>query len=695
MPERPLPSRSTRSRGTLAALALLAAAGGLASTRCGGEPQAPRPGGPGGRAAPGGSSGGTVAGSGMAAPTTIWNPYPDLGPPAIRLRHAGPASGITTVNHSGTEGVKEFLIEAVGVGAAVLDYDGDGFMDLYVPDGDVFSNYTLERVMDPVSKEQRPVLRRKEAPGRRFHDQLWRNNGDGTFTDVAAAAGVADERWSFGATALDYDGDGWTDLFVANFGLNRLWRNNGNGTFTDVAPELGVAGRETTWSTCCAAADLDGDERLDLYVPAYSDPAAEVDKRRVEQGKPLDSPVESISGRACRWNRVQAYCGPIGLRAQEDAFYRQTAERTFEDRSVEYGFRARNGPMYGFTALAWDVNEDGLMDVYVANDSVESFLWIAQRRAEGGLAFSELADQLGVKFGSNLSAQAGMGAAVADLNRDGLFDLFKTNFALDYNNMYMAQRTRPVDGRLYFKDRGLQVLGQAVYYDLSWGCGWYDLDNDRDLDLYVANGHVYKEVDLEQYTGSSYDQLNALIECVEPATLGYREIGRKALDRLGPAGAHLAAGDGMDVKQCSRGVAFADLNNDGRVDLFVTNMNEPPNLLLNETPPSPERQWALLSVRQPGFNRDALGAVVEVTAGGVTQRLPVIRCTSFLGSDDPRVHVGLGSATTFDVRVIWPGAARAATTYTGLAAGRHWLLHRAEAAAAEQPLKTFAWPAPN
>lgn len=689
------PSRNPVARGAPARGVASRRLGGLlllALAACGGEPSSLGPGDPPGPAVAG-DEGGTQAGSGMPVPKGAWNPYPELGPPAIRLRDWGPGSRITTVNHSGTAGVKEFLIEAVGVGPAFLDYDRDGLLDIYIPDGDEFLNYTLEQALDPATGTLQPRLRRKAQPVVTFRDQLWRNNGDGTFTDVAARAGVADERWSFGATAADLDGDGWTDLYVSNYGRNRLYMNNRDGTFTDRADERGAAVSEDTWSTCAAVADLDGDGRLDLYVAAYADPAAEVDKQRAAKDLPQGTPVEAITGRACRWKRVLAYCGPIGLVGQHDTFLSQQADGSYEDRTVAVGMRPPVA-RYGFQALAWDWNEDGRMDVYVANDSVESFLFQAELGRDGALRFRELAEMLGVKYGANVQPQAGMGASVADINRDGLFDIFKTNFALDYNNMYLAHRTRPQGGQLYFKDRGLAALGQPLYFDLKWGCGWVDLDNDGDLDLFVANGHVYKEVDLQEQTGSSYDQLNALVETIDQGRLGYREIGRKAVDRLGPAGAHLACGDGMDIRKCSRGAGFADLNNDGRLDIVVTNMNAPPDVLVNDTPPAAGRNWALLGLEQPGPNREALGATLEIRAGDLAWKQAVIRSWSFLGSNDPREHVGLGPATTFDVTVTWPGLERAQTTYRGLKAGTQWTLRREGGQAVEVPLKAFAWPLP-
>jgi hypothetical protein len=297
-----------------------------------------------------------------------------------------------------------------------------------------------------------------------------------------------------------------------------------------------------------------------------------------------------------------------------------------------------------------------------------------------------------VKYSTTGSPQAGMGACVHDINRDGLLDLFKTNFTQDYNNIYLGQRMG--NGKTFFRDVGLGTMGQAVFYDLSWGCGWHDLDGDGDLELYVANGHVYKEVELQPEMGATYDQYNALFECVDAKALGYREIGRKAVDRLGAQGAKLFAGDGMDVKACSRGANFADVNNDGRMDLLVTNMNAPANLIVNDTAPSPDRNWAKLVLEQPGPNREAIGASLEVVAGPLRQRYPVVRGTSFLGSDDPRLNVGLGAATTFDVKVTWPGAKRESTTFTGLAAGRLWKLHRDGARAEEVPMKTFAFALP-
>jgi len=618
------------------------------------------------------------------------DPYAEAGPTGISFKDVTAEAGITAVNHSGRAGLKEFLVEAVGPGAAWFDYDNDGLLDIYIPDGDVFSNYELAVTEDPQTGRTRPYLKPIDDKKEVFRDSLWRNNGDGTFTNVAEQAGIDEQGWSFGATPFDYNADGHTDVFVSNFGLNVLWRNNGDGTFTDIAEAVGLQGDSFTWSTAAAVGDIDGDGRVDIYVAAYSDPAVEVERLRVKQGLQLGVPVESISGRDCRWRAVPAYCGPIGLRGQFDTFYRQGEDGTYENVTDVWGLRPRVG-LYAFTCLMFDFNEDGLLDIYVANDSVENYMWQQERDAEGRIHFRETSDTLGIKVGNQISPQASMGMAVADINQDERLDIFVTNFSHDYNNIYIAKLVGGAGGAVYYKDRGLQTMGQQVYYDLSWGCGWYDFDNDKDLDLYVANGHVYKEIDLFEKTGASYEQLNALFENMDPKTLGFREIGKKAQLHAAPETnkEDLYAGDGMEVAGCSRQAAFGDFNNDGLMDILVMNMNEPPTVLLNTSKSSAVANWVKISLKQPGGNRDGLGAIVEVRAGGLTQRIPVVRQKSFCGCDDPRLNVGLGAAGRCDVRVIWPGQERESSEFLGLQAGAYWQLNRKSGKAVKMEMPTF------
>jgi hypothetical protein len=600
-------------------------------------------------------------------------------PPAFRFEDVTAASGMSSLNHSGRAGVKEYLPEAVGVGPAWLDYDHDGRMDLYVPDGDVFSNYVMSREPDPAAPGRlRSVLHPKDPKPEVFHAHLWHNLGGGKFEDVAATAGVQNDRWGFGALAWDFDGDGWTDLFVANFGRCRLYRNNGNGTFKDVAEEVGLAGDEASWSTCATCGDYDGDGRLDLYVGRYLDIGAEVNRQRELRHLPESEPVESIGGRSCKWRGLDAYCGPLGLVAQHDSLYHQEPDGTFRDVSVETKIRPKS-PKYAFTCMFVDYDADGLMDVYVANDSEENFLWKQRRDAAGKPWFEDVAESRGVKYGQQQNAQASMGAATADIDQDGILDIFVTNFSHDYNNIFLGRKN---PGGVSYIDRGLQVMGQSVFYDLSWGCGWYDFDDDADLDLFVANGHVYKEIDLFERTGTAYDQYPAVFECLDAPKLKYREVGPKPFkgpNARPPPGVKyddLFAGAGLEVKRCCRGAAFCDWDDDGDVDVYVQTMNEAPIVLENRLEHTDARHWLKLSTAMPGTkNTEAIGALVRVLIdGGPKQTFPVYRCQSFLGTDDPRIPVGLGGAKQATVVVTWPGAERKETRYEGLAADAHYLL---------------------
>ena len=657
-------------RKGLAACLLAFPLGGLAALLSCGESNAPEP-----MDSPGGT---TMRDSGRDTPDPSAGSASAVkaGPPAFRFEDATAGSGIADrVNHSGRAGVKEYLVEAVGPGPSWLDYDHDGRMDLYVPDGDVLSNYALLHEPDPASPSKtRSLLRAKDPRPEVYRDHLYRNLGGGKFEDVSERAGIADERWSFGSLAWDYDGDGWTDLFVANLGKNRLYRNNGNGTFTDVAEQVGLAGDENAWNTCATCGDYDGDGRLDLYVARYSDVAAEVERQRRLRNLPEGTPVEAIKGRSCKWRGLDAYCGPIGLVGQMDSLYRQQGDGTFADVTKEVGAVPR-AAKYGFTSIFLDYDGDGLLDVYVANDSEENFLW-RQDRKDGKITFKDVSDPLGVKYGSNQNPQASMGLTVADINQDGLIDIFVTNFSHDYNNIFIGHRYR-AEGRMTFRDRGLQVMGQAVFYDLAWGCGWYDFDLDADLDLLVANGHVYKEIDLFSKTGTSYEQWAALFECLDAGKMVYREVGPKPKPPKGVSREDLFAGHGIEAKRCSRAAAFCDWDNDGDVDVLLGNMNEGNTLLRNDLEARPDRRWLKLSLRQPGSNAEAVGATITVkTEGGPAQTFPVIRGQSFLGTDDPRIPVGVGAAEKATVTVMWPGVEREKTVFEAVVTNGAYVLHR-------------------
>ena len=616
--------------------------------------------------------------------------HADVGPTRIRFVDVTTKAGMTAINHSGRPGSKEYLIEAVGPGSAWLDFNHDGYMDLFIPDGDVFSNYRFQQITEERDgkKRERVICVRREDAKETYRAQLWRNNADGTFTDVAATAGVDSAAWSFGATAFDYNADGWPDLFVANWGHDQLYRNNQDGTFTDVAAELGVQGDEGAWSTCAAVGDIDGDDRLDLYVARYSDPSAEVDRLRKKHKMSLDTPVNAVPGRDTFWRGMRVYIGPVGLVPQADIAYRQQEDGTFRDVTKEWGLIPLSH-QYGFTTALFDFNGDGLSDLYVANDSVENFLWEQARDSKNRIVFEDRASTLGVKTGRGSTGQASMGLTCSDMNQDGEVDYFVTNFSHDYNNIFLGYRME--SGNYYFKDRGRRVMAQQVYFDLSWGCGWEDFDNDGDWDLFVANGHVYFEVENFKDIGSEYEQYNALFECIDPNALSYREIGPKAQAKPGGLDPKdLDAGDGMHVKRCSRQAAFADFNNDGRMDVVVSNLNEAPTVLAGAGPVDDDHRWIKLRLEMPeSKNRDALGALIQVDAGESVQYRPVIALTSFLGSNDPRLHFGVGSATSCTLRIRWPGETKYTTEIKNIATGKYYRILRGQKDPVEVPMRAF------
>jgi hypothetical protein len=619
----------------------------------------------------GGAKPGTpMADSGLDRPGKDAGPalvHETLPPPAFRFEDVSDASGIDAVNHSGVAGVKEYLFEAVGPGPACLDFDRDGLMDLYVPDGDEFQNYRLMKEPDPSNPSRlRAALQMKSPRQKDFPAHLYRNLGNGRFEDVAERAGVTNLRWGFGALAWDYDADGWTDLFVANFGGCRLYHNNGNGTFTDVAEAVGLAGDKNSWNTCASCGDYDGDGRLDLYVARYASPSKEVDRQREMRKLPEGTAAEAIPGKSCKWRGLDAYCGPVGLEAQYDSLYRQQEDGTFRDVTQEVEMVPR-AAKYGFTSYFFDYDGDGLLDIYVANDSEENFLWHQERDGDR-IVFRDVAERLGVKFGDVQNAQASMGCSLQDINQDGLLDIFVTNFSHDYNNIYVGNR---YPGGVSFKDRGKQMMGESVFYDLSWGCGFYDFDLDTDLDLFVANGHVYKEVDLFERTGTAYEQYPAVFECLEARKFKYREVGPKPFK--GPNASppswlkyeDIFAGRGLETKKCCRSACFNDFDNDGDTDVLVGTMNGKSIFLRNDVEHGPKRRFLKLIPRMPGTkNLEAVGGVVAVTVpGGPTQTFPIYRCQSFLGTDDPRIPVGVGAAMSAKVVVTWPGVERKQTSF--------------------------------
>src|SRR5215207_3859340 len=431
-------------------------------------------------------------------------------------------AGLTTVQWCGGP-EKNHLLESAGQGCGFLDFDDDGRLDIVLVNG-----WRLDG--DP---DHRKILEKGRLA-------LYRNLGDGKFEDVAAKAGVANEDWSNGVCAGDFDNDGRVDLYVTNFGPNRLYRNRGDGTFEDVAVKAGVA--HASWSAGCSFFDADGDGDLDLYVACYVQAT-------------MDEVL--VARRTTVWqDKLKVMAGPFGLRGARDKFYRNNGDGTFADATKEAGLDDE-AEGYGLGVLTSDLDCDGDIDIYVANDSNPNYLW----RNNGDGTFTDVGGWSGAGLNADGKAQAGMGVDSADFDGDGIADIYVTNFARDYDTLYRGT------GELYFEDVSLALgLKPITYMPLSWGCTFLDFDNDADADIVVASGHIYPQVDQLKDLGETYAQRAQLME-----------------NRAGkPVEVTDAAGPGLQIKRSMRGLAVGDYDNDGDLDLLITAIDSPPLLLRND-----------------------------------------------------------------------------------------------------------------
>ncbi|HMG33266.1 MAG TPA: CRTAC1 family protein [Blastocatellia bacterium] len=499
---------------------------------------------------------------------------------------------------------KNYILEAVSGGVAVLDYDNDGLPDIYILNGSTFD-----------------ALRGKERPPRAA---LYHNLGNWKFEDVTEKAGVSNERWGMGVAVGDYDNDGWPDMYVSNYGVSRLYHNNRDGTFTDVAVKLGVARKG--WSTGATFGDYDGDGRLDLFVPGY----VEFDIDRLPPS-PAELGTPSAAGKIfCQFRGVPVMCGPRGLVGETDSLFHQKADGTFEDVSVKAGV---NDPerFYGFSSAFVHIDEDKLIDLIVVNDSSLKLLYINK----GNGTFEETGIASGVAVSYDGRAQAGMGLGVGDYDNDGRVDFYITNFSDDYNTLLRNE------GGGTFSDVSFQSApGELTLPFLGWGASFLDYDNDGWKDLLVANGHVYPCVENRDW-GTSYAEQPLLLR---------NKSGK--FERVGAA-----PGSGLALALPSRGMAVADLDGDGLLDAVINNIDSAPTLLRNVTKPA--GHWIELKlIGDPGKKspRDAIGAIVYVTAGKLRQRQDVVSGAGYASQNDLRLHFGLGQATIIDrVEIVWPG----------------------------------------
>jgi hypothetical protein len=555
--------------------------------------------------------------------------------------------GITLLNRTGEPKNKELIMGTVGPGACWFDADGDGRLDLFIPNGSWLVGPRRDRFYDGPDRPR---------------DALYMQQPDGTFRDEAKARGVDDDAWGFGAAAADLDNDGDQDLVVANLGYNRLYVNDGTGRFTDVAKEAGIAGRPEDWSTGIAFGDYDRDGLLDVYISNYADMFEWMRTSPQVKRKP-NGDIENA--RVCEWQRLVVYCGPVGLPAQQHYLFRNLGGMRFQDvtrASKVWRPKEEGGPQYGFQPLFTDLNRDGWPDIYVANDSVPSFFF--ENLRDG--TFRECAGPYGIQMSSTGVAMAGMGADACDVTCDGWPDVHKTNFADDTNCIYVAE---PAEGvPLTFRDWSERAgVRQVVYKDLAWGVHVFDYDHDGDRDLFYANGHVYPEVDARPELRMTFEQQNRLLRNDSTPREG-GGVRLRFTDRSN------AAGSGMRIVKCSRGSAAADFDEDGDLDILVVNLNDRPNLLVNRLG-SASGNWLVVGLRgnpAKGCNRDAIGAKVVLEAGGVRQWAETLRGQSFLSCNDPRLHFGLGKHDgPVTIEITWPDAAQSRSTHTIDRVNRH------------------------
>jgi enediyne biosynthesis protein E4 len=430
----------------------------------------------------------------------------------------GGKAGLTDIFYCGDDNSKRYIIEALGGGVALLDYDNDGFPDVFFVTGSRLDGF---------------------PPGEEPTNQLYHNNRDGTFTRVTREAGLALSGWGQGVCAGDYDNDGNIDLFVTYFGKNHLYRNNGKGQFVEVTKEAGLD-EDARWSTGCAFLDYDRDGKLDLFVASYI---------AFELGK---VPLPGASPN-CTWKGEPVMCGPKGLQGGNNRLFHNEGNGRFRNVSKAAGISAP-GERYSLSVTPLDYNHDGWPDIYVAVDSQPSILFRNNRDG----TFTDVGVEAGVGYSEDGREQSGMGSAAGDFDGDGRLDLVKTNFIDDTSNLYRN------NGDGTFEDL-VQSSGMARKKYMGWGVGFFDFDNDGWPDIFVVNGHVYPEIE-SKISNSPYRESSIL----------YRNLNGKRVDDVSQL-----AGPAVLARHSGRGLAFGDFDNDGNVDVFVNNMNELPSLLRN------------------------------------------------------------------------------------------------------------------
>lgn len=510
-------------------------------------------------------------------------------PYGAKFTNVAKQAGLTQPLIFGGEKGFDYILESMGTGVAFIDFDNDGWMDLFIPNGTRL-NGTPEGISN----------------------RLYKNNRDGTFTDVTARAGLIRSGWAEGVTIGDYNNDGFEDIFITYWGENVLYRNNGDGTFTDVTRQAGLHRGETRWGAGCAWLDYNRDGHLDLFVSNY----LRFDQKKI--------PPKGKSS-SCNWKGVPVYCGPRGLEPETMLLYRNNGNGTFTDVSKSSGISQATGS-YGLSVVTADLNDDGWPDIFVACDSTPSLLFMNQKNG----TFKEEAIERGVALSADGKEQSGMGVAAGDYNCDGKLDLFKPHFSEDTPNLYRN------DGEGMFTEVTMESgVGFETRF-VNFGCGIEDFDNDGWPDIFVSSGGVYPETD------AKLPEMPFRSPCYL-----FRNLDGSTFEELIEE-----VGEAVAQPRVGRGCAFGDFDNDGDVDILLAAVNEPPVLLRNDV--SQKQNWLKVKLVGTRSNRSAIGARVTAKYGKRTQAQERLAQTSFLSANDPRLHFGLGQETQADLEIRWP-----------------------------------------
>jgi hypothetical protein len=528
-------------------------------------------------------------------------PSPVSGTPiGVSFLDVARQSGLNAKTIYGGEHKNKYLLETTGCGVAFYDYDHDDWLDIFLING---------TRLDGFSKGQEPI------------SHLFKNNRDGTFTDVTLKSGLGRSGWGQGCCIGDYNNDGWDDLFVSYYGQNVLYRNNGNGTFTDVTEKAGLLQSKIRWNSGCAFLDYDRDGNLDLFVANYIDFDIKT------------APLPEAAG--CTYKGIHVACGPPGLQGGKNILYHNNGDGTFTDVSEKSGMWDTIGT-YSLSAAVADLDNDGWPDIYVANDSTAATLY--QNQKDG--TFKDVATESGVAYSPDGKPQAGMGVTIGDYNRDGLLDIVKTNFAGDTDSVYLNLGDGNFDDHTYRSGLGINTRF------LGWGVGFFDMDNDGWLDLLMSNGHVYPEVDGTDID-APYSQHKYL----------YRNLRNGQFEEV-----TAQAGPGINDSVPARGTAFGDFDNDGDIDVVVNCVNSLPQLLRCDS--TTGRNWIKVRTVGTQSNRTGIGARIIITTHSSPAAKPFVQIEevrsggSYYSQNDLRIHFGLDRAAKADsVEIRWPSGA--------------------------------------